>query len=196
MDTTVAKWEAIALPESADEYDEWRPMALDYVARVTDQTRVVAGKLLWFELHYRGEDAYATLRDELAERLDVGTRTLQRWRKLLEDRDNLPPASPKIASAQRAANANASRKARQAERIPTEETEHIAPKAKPDPTPTPPAKPSKQLEFDFTPRLLDVLALIRPEWQDAAAARLEGFVEKMRTESGQRSGDVVSRLKK
>jgi hypothetical protein len=205
----VARWEAVALPESADEYDEWRPMmveAMKVAARSHKAAMDYAGKWLYLELAYRGEDAYAALRDELRESLDVSDRTLRRWRLLIEQAEGLPPASPRAASQQRAGTAIATRNrkaADQPERQPPPPAVRVRPDAVISPTPATVAEVAvrgpEQMSFTFeTPSnlLVQVMASVPPDRHDELAGAIGAWLTKHANPPKPRGGDVTTMFKR
>jgi hypothetical protein len=177
----------MAPPASADEYDEWRTEALRLIGltiEVTELGRDAAGKVLYWELRYRGEKAYAALRDDLAERLGVNDGTLRRWRALIEQSNDLPPASPRVVAhdplrarplpVSRPDTSTVREAGTQPPRVPTVVPDEILHPSAHVP------KPPQQLTFDWAPTsraLAYVLPTILPEWQDDFAKMAERFVQ-------------------
>lgn len=201
MEETVAKWEGMALPESADEYDEWRTEALRVLGEMAGVARAGrdgAGKVLYLELRYRGEAAYVTLRDDLAERFDVSTRTIQRWRSLIEARHDLPPASPRVAAG-RIANSGHSVRSGKADLTPSiVPNEVIAPSVARHPAAAKTTAKPVQMAFTFeTPsqRLVSTLASVPPGRHEALADAIEKWLSKPEPATARPRGEVTPMFK-
>lgn len=209
MDETVAKWQAVALPESADEYDEWRTMALAALRAVVPRAREWGGALLYYESAYKGEAAVRVIRDQLMAMFDVNGDTLNRWRRQFQEDHYLPAATPR-AEAQQERRLNAIPPAaeqgkRESDRVKLVEPETvtpdevIAPAAARHPstgnsaaaTTKTKIRPPEQLAFTFetsSQRLVTVMAEIPADRHDELAVAIEAWLAKR-----SRTGAVTKR---